>query len=54
MITVRFIGKQFVHICSSLLVLAGLDLDLGRNFKANIQGTFVSSTALTIGVSYCF
>jgi len=34
--------------------LIGLDVDLGMNFKANIQGTFVSSTALTIGVSYCF
>ena len=26
MIMVRFIGKQFVHICSSLLVLAGLSI----------------------------
>lgn len=34
--------------------LVGLDVDLGMNFKANIQGTFVSSTALTVGVSYCF
>lgn len=34
--------------------LVGLDVDLGMNFKANIEGTFVSSTALTIGVSYCF
>ena len=34
--------------------LAGLDVDLGMNFKANIQGTFVSSTALTIGISYRF
>ena len=34
--------------------LAGLDVDLGMNFKANIQGTFVSSTALTLGISYCF
>ncbi len=34
--------------------LVGLDVDLGRNFKANIQGTFVSSTALTLGISYCF
>jgi len=34
--------------------LVGLDMDLGMNFKANIQGTFVSSTALTIGISYCF
>lgn len=34
--------------------LVGLDVDLGMNFKANIQGTFVSSTALTLGVSYCF
>ena len=34
--------------------LVGLDVDLGMNVKANIQGTFVSSTALTIGISYCF
>ena len=34
--------------------LVGLDVDLGMNFKANIQGTFVSSTALTLGISYCF
>jgi len=34
--------------------LVGLDADLGMNFKANIQGTFVSSTALTLGISYCF
>ena len=34
--------------------LIGLDADLGMNFKANIQGTFVSSTALTLGISYCF
>jgi hypothetical protein len=34
--------------------LVGLDVDLPMGFKANIQGTFVSSTALTIGVSYCF
>lgn len=35
-------------------VLVGLDVDIGMNFKANIQGTFVSSTALTLGISYCF
>lgn len=34
--------------------LVGLDLNLGMNFKANIQGTFVSSTALTVAISYCF
>ena len=34
--------------------LVGLDVDLGMNFKANIQGTFVSSTALTLGISYYF
>jgi hypothetical protein len=34
--------------------LVGMDVDLGMNFKANIQGTFVSSTALTLGISYCF
>jgi len=34
--------------------LAGVDMDLGINFKANIQGTFVSSTALTFGITYCF
>ncbi|MCF8142697.1 MAG: hypothetical protein K9N21_02125 [Deltaproteobacteria bacterium] len=39
---------------NNLTALVGLDVDLGMNFKANIQGTFVSSTALTIGISYCF
>ena len=39
---------------NNFTALVGLDVDLGMNFKANIQGTFVSSTALTIGVSYCF
>ena len=34
--------------------LVGLDVDLPMGFKANLQGTFVSSTALTIGISYCF
>jgi outer membrane protein W len=34
--------------------LVGVDVDLGMNFNANIQGTFVSSTALTLGISYCF
>jgi len=34
--------------------LVGIDVDLGTNFKANVQGTFVSSTAMTFGVSYCF
>ncbi len=34
--------------------LLGLGVDLPLGFKANIQGTFVSSTALTIGISYCF
>jgi hypothetical protein len=32
----------------------GVDVDLGNNFTANVQGTFVSRTALTIGVSYSF
>jgi hypothetical protein len=39
---------------NNFTALVGLDVDLGMNFKANIQGTFVSSTALTIGLSYCF
>jgi hypothetical protein len=39
---------------NNFTALVGLDVDLGMNFKANIQGTFVSSTALTIGISYCF
>ncbi len=39
---------------NKLTALVGLEVDLGMNFKANIQGTFVSSTALTIGISYCF
>jgi len=34
--------------------LVGFDVGLGKNFTANVQGTFVSSTALTIGVSYSF
>lgn len=34
--------------------LVGLDVDLGTNFKANVQGAFVSGTALTMGISYCF
>jgi hypothetical protein len=39
---------------NNFTALMGLDVDLGMNFKANIQGTFVSSTALTVGISYCF
>ena len=39
---------------NSFTALVGLDVDLPLGFKANIQGTFVSSAALTIGVSYCF
>jgi len=39
---------------NNFTAIIGLDMDLGMNFKANIQGTFVSSTALTIGISYCF
>ena len=39
---------------NNFTALVGLDVDLGMNFKANIQGTFVSSTALTLGISYCF
>ncbi|MFH1243904.1 MAG: hypothetical protein V1689_16305 [Pseudomonadota bacterium] len=34
--------------------LVGVDVDLGKNFKANVQGTFVSRSALTIGLSYSF
>jgi len=34
--------------------IVGLDVDLGMNFRAIIQGTFVSSTALTVGISYAF
>ncbi len=39
---------------NSFTGLVGLDLDLPMGFKANLQGTFVSSTALIIGISYCF
>ena len=39
---------------NNFTALVGLDVDMGMNFKANIQGTFVSSTALTLGISYCF
>jgi len=42
------------HNKNAFTGLIGLDMDLGMNFKANIQGTFVSRTALTIGISYCF
>jgi len=34
--------------------LAGFDVEIGKNFTLNLQGTFVSSTALTLGVSYVF
>ena len=34
--------------------LIGLDVDLRKNIKANIQGTFVSSTAFTAGLSFSF
>lgn len=34
--------------------LVGLDVDLGDHFKVNLQGTFISRTAVTLGVSYCF
>jgi len=34
--------------------LVGLDLDLGDHFKVNLQGTFISRTAVTLGISYCF
>ena len=34
--------------------LLGVDADLWKNFKVNIQGTFVSRTVLTIGISYGF
>ena len=49
--------KKVMILLVSLFVLSGgvaLAGDLGMNFKANIQGTFVSSTALTLGISYCF
>ena len=36
------------------LGMVGLDVDLDMNFKANIHGTSVSSTTLTLGTSYCF
>jgi outer membrane protein W len=38
----------------NLTVLIGLDVELGAHFKTNIQGTFVSSTAITAGISYSF
>jgi len=34
--------------------LVGLDVDLGDHFKINAQGTFVSRTAVSLGLSYCF
>ncbi len=34
--------------------LVGLDVDLGDHFKINAQGTFISRTAVGLGLSYCF
>ena len=34
--------------------LVGLDVALGDHFKVNVQGTFVSRTAVSLGLSYCF
>ena len=34
--------------------LVGLDVDMGDHFKANVQGTFVSRTAVSLGIIYCF
>jgi hypothetical protein len=34
--------------------LVGFDVDLGDHFKINAQGTFISRTAVTLGLSYCF
>ena len=55
----RYLGKGVTKAVSNVNgeiqeALVGMDADLGKNFKANIQGTFVSRTALTLGVSYCF
>jgi len=34
--------------------LVGFDIDLGEHFKINAQGSFVSRTAVSLGLSYCF
>jgi len=34
--------------------LVGLDVDLGEHFKVNLQGTFITRTAVSLGLSYCF
>jgi len=34
--------------------LVGFDVDLGDHFKINAQGTFISRTAVSLGLSYCF
>jgi hypothetical protein len=34
--------------------LLGFDVDIGDHIKINAQGTFVSRTAVTLGMSYCF
>jgi len=34
--------------------LVGFDVDLGGHFKINAQGTFISRTAVSLGLSYCF
>jgi len=58
--TLRNVSNAWIHYNDSFsnennfTALAGMDIDLGMNFKANIQGTFMSSTALTVGISYRF
>jgi hypothetical protein len=34
--------------------LVGFDVALGDHFKVNVQGTFISRTAVGLGLSYCF
>ena len=34
--------------------LVGLDFELGDHLKANLQGTFISRTTVSLGISYCF
>ncbi len=39
---------------NNFTALVGVDVNVWKNLKANIEGTFVSRSALTIGVSYSF
>ncbi len=39
---------------NNLAALAGVDFALGNSFSLNLQGSFVSRTAITLGLTYLF